>query len=443
MAGTHAKKSPSGAERFHACSGALALIAQLPDAQRSSAGRAAQLGTAAHALLEQCLTDREPPSVHLGRIIELVGENEDAEFLRKGSKLPAKKSGRIAFKVDQDMVENVGMAYDYCVNLLSQTYAAKIHLESKTNPLPDRKDTSGTADVTIDDWPYCLHVLDYKNGRMLVDHNDNEQLLAYLLGRAHDFGWDYMEYKITVMQPNAWHEDGFIRTFTVTAEGLKAFEAKHRAACERADEAQDALDEVIQGLGETELWAETYLKTGPHCLMCNAMAICPAYRKMLEEEARLAFAEDPTETLSFAINDSSRALAVIKWAPYMQALIKACNSYVYHSLVAGDKVPGLKLKRGRSVRVWKDDMTPAQIEKALVEEGYLSANEIARLWSEPTLILGTQAEKLVPAKKRKDFSRAFLDKPEGRLVVTTEDDPAPGVTVNPLDDFEPLDLGED
>jgi hypothetical protein len=441
MAGTHAKKSPSGAERFHNCSGALALIAQLPAAQRASAGRAAQLGTAAHALLEQCLTDKTPPSEFKGRVIELVGENEDAKFLRKGAKLPRKP--RIAFMVDQQMVENVGMAYDYCINLLSGMDAAKIHLESKTNPLPDRKDTSGTADVTIDDWPYTLHVLDYKNGRMVVEHEDNEQLLAYLLGRAHDFGWSYNEYKITVMQPNAFHEGGFIRTFTVTDDELRAFEKKHRAACERADEAEDALEMILLEGSGTEAWADTYLKTGSHCMMCNAMAVCPAYRKMLEEEARLAFAEDPTENLAFSISDPKRAQAVIRWAPYMQALIKASNAFIFNALVGGEKIEGVKLVRGRSVRAWKGDLTPDQIAKALVEKGYLNNNEVAQLWTEPVLLPGTKVEKLVPSKKRREFNSEFLYKPEGALQVVPEDDGREAVTVNPMDDFEPLDMGED
>ena len=439
MAGTHAKKSPSGAERFHNCAGAIPLIDSLPPEQRASAGRAAQLGTAAHGLLERCLGERVHPSSYKGRVIELVGKNEDVSILKAGAKLP-KAKGRVAFEVDAEMVENVGMAYDYVSGMLAGYQ--KVFLEAKTNPLPDRDDTYGTADVTIDDWPLTLHVVDYKNGRVLVEHEDNEQLMSYLLGRAHDFGWDYEEYKITIVQPNAFHPEGRIRTHTVTADDLRAFEAKHRAAVERVDEAAEAFD-AVQTDEEFAEWAGKYLKAGPHCLMCNAMAICPAYRQMLADEAKLDFADDPTENLKFTITDPERARAVLKWAPYMQALIRACNGYVMATLLAGKPMDGLKLVRGKSTRRWRDDLTPDQIAKKMVKDGYLNGNEVAQLWTEPQLITAPQAEKLLPNKLRRKFNDEFLVKPEGSLRAVPSDEPGEAVVINPSDEFGPLEGYDD
>lgn len=435
MAGTHAQKSPSGAERYHNCPGAIPLILTLPPEQRASAGRAAQLGTAAHGLLERCLGERTPPSSYKGRVIELIGEREDVSFLRKGAKLPKDKK-RVAFVVDDEMVENVGIAYDYVLSIIEGEPTAKVFLEGRTNPLPDRDDTHGTADVTIDNWPFLLHVVDYKNGRMLVEHEDNEQLLSYLLGRAQEFGWDYEEYRITIVQPNAFHAEGRVRSVTVTAEDLRAFEVKHRAAVERVDEAADVLRAVMAGEQPTEDFVGTYLNAGPHCMMCNAMAICPAYRKKLMEEAKVDFADDPTEDFKFMISDPERAQSVLRWAPYMTALIRACNAYVMASMTTGKKVEGLKLVRGKSTRRWRDDMTPDQIAKALVKGGYLNSNEVAQLWTDPQLTTAPKAEKLIPADKRRKFNEEFITKPKGGLLVVPEDDPRAEVVVDPNDDFE-------
>jgi hypothetical protein len=368
------------------------------------------------------------------RIIELVGEHEDVSFLKPGAKLPRDKK-RVAFKVDADMVENVGLAYDYVSGILAGEPSSKVFLEGRTNPLPDRDDTSGTADVTVDGWPALLHVIDYKNGRVLVEHEDNEQLMSYLLGRAHDFGWDYDLYKITIVQPNAFHPEGRIRTHTVTAEELRAFEAKHRAAVERVDEAIFNYETFVTDDETFAEWASGYLKAGPHCLMCNAMAICPAYRQMLADEAKLDFADDPTENLKFSITDPERARAVLRWAPYMSALIRACNAYIMATMMAGRPVDGLKLVRGKSHRRWRDDLSPDQIAKKMVEKGYLNGNEVAQLWTEPELIPGTKAEKLLSNDKRKEFNNEFLVKPTAALKVVPEDDHREAVTVDPASDF--------
>jgi hypothetical protein len=66
---------------------------------------------------------------------------------------------------------------------------------------------------------------------IVVEHNDNDQLLAYLLGKAleaevrHD-----QRYAVTVVQPNAPHEEGRTRTVETTADELKAFQQRYRAA---------------------------------------------------------------------------------------------------------------------------------------------------------------------------------------------------------------------
>jgi hypothetical protein len=72
----------------------------------------------------------------------------------------------------------------------------------------------GTADITFVS-PSVLHVADYKNGYVVVDVEKNKQMLTYLLGAIAKYG-PRSVYYITVLQPNASHIDGPIRTYTVT-----------------------------------------------------------------------------------------------------------------------------------------------------------------------------------------------------------------------------------
>lgn len=104
---------------------------------------------------------------------------------------------------------------------------------------------------------------------------------------------------------------------------------------------------------------------------------------------------------------------------------------------------GLKLVRGKSTRRWRDDLTPDQIAKKMVKEGYLNGNEVAQLWTEPQLVTAPQAEKLLPNKLRRKFNDDFLVKPEGSLRAVPSDEPGEAVVINPLDEFGPLEGYDD
>lgn len=450
MAGVHAKKGPSGAERLHACPGALALIETLPPEDRRGSNAASQLGTAAHFLLEKCLTERKPPSSFEGRIIVLLGDKEDGSMLKVGAKTP--KPGTTFFIVDDDMIQGVTLAYDYVLRRLEELGDATLLLESKTNPVPDRDDTWGTADVTIDVFLDILEVVDYKNGFGLVEHKDNPQLLSYLAGRAHDTQWSHDRYRITVVQPNAHHEEGRIRSFDIDREDLKAFVDKHRAAAELADHASDTLADECVGNpnapfsivatvdGETvpvEMpWSEAFLKAGDHCDYCDASLICPAKKAMIKANAGIDFDEDPPEAPQSLT--PAEAAKVLEWSGYVMQHIRLARIVEQRELSMGRPLPGRKVVRQKPRgRRWKPGIGSAyEVASALVKAGYISDNERTMLFTEPELLSGPKVEKLIPAKKRKEFSSEFLELPPGKLVSAPLSDPRPAVTVSPGDDFD-------
>lgn len=459
MAGVHAKKGPSGAKRLHACPGALALVDTIPPELRKTSGPAAQLGTAAHFLLETCLTNRKPPEDYRGRIIVLLGDKEDGSMLRVNAKEPDPKE-TVYFIVDDDIVFGVTMAYEYVLRRLASMPRAELLLESKTNPVPDREDTWGTADVTIDEFLLLLEVVDYKNGRNLVEHRDNPQLLSYLAGRAHDTGWSHDKYMITIVQPFADHEEGRIRSFDISREDLMAFVDKHRQAAEMADEAADVLADQCHGRPEYSLgvhtWADVYLHAGEEqCKNCEAAETlrCPAYKLWVKAQAKMDFDADPPDespepSVVFAAD-------VLRWSPYILTLIKNARSVEFRELQSGRVLPGRKavrLKpRGRKLKPGLGDAY--SIAAKLVKGGFVNDNERSMLFTEPELLSGPKIEKLISTKKVADpaddekkislrqlFAREFLYLPEGRIVSAPLDDPRPAVSISAASDFddEPL-----
>lgn len=459
MPGLHAKKSPSGAKRLHKCAGALTLVDSLPPEMRSGSGVASKLGTCTHFLLETCLREGVPPKTYADRLIQIVNEgaeNEDTVFLKPKAKIPRGVMAANTFIVDVEMISNADLAYDYVERRCNELGVPleKLHLETRTNPVPERDDTSGTADVTIDAWPIVLELVDYKNGRIVVEHEDNEQVLAYLSGKAHDLGWSYDEYKLTIVQPNGRHEEGKTRTVTVSKEKLLAFVEKHRKAAERADEAADAwigepqawLDPVtFNENGEEATWAETYLVAGPHCLssFCDAAHgnVCPAFRAYKQQEAKDAeWDAEPADANPNAVLVATNedAQDIMARAPFMRKLIGAAHRHLLGEAQAGRMPDGMKFvrKRGARKHVPETLEAPNAFAAKLVKDGYITDNERSLLFKPATLITGPQTEKLVPSKKRKEFAAKYLTKPEGGLKLVPVTDPGEPVPYSVGDDFE-------
>lgn len=431
----HTKRSPSQAKRFLACSGTFALCDTLPEEHRNISTPAAQLGTAAHGLNERCLGEGSNPEDYRDRIIELVGDEESVRIHRANAKVPG--PGKVFFIVDNDMIDGAELHCTYvrqrCKELGIPESA--IQLETRTNPLPDREhdDTSGTADVTLDAWPTMLEVVDYKNGWNVVEHEDNEQLLAYLLGKALETDLSHESYRVTVTQPNAPHAEGRVRSFDATREELLEFQARYRKGIERCETAEEAFRKINDPKSKVfDAWAKTYLKAGDHCLFCEAQAICPARIALAQKQAAVDFEEEP-ETLELRPNMES-AVNILKWADSLDSLIRAATNYVQRELEGGHgKGCGFKLVRGRSTRKLRQDVPEPKLVAAIIKGGFVKAK--AKLYTPPKLLSGPQIEKLVPKKLREKFNAEFLTKPEGALTLARDDDPRAAVVVNPGDDF--------
>src|SRR3972149_1479351 len=284
----HTKRSPSRAKQFIGCPGTLAFCSTLPEEQRASAGEAAQLGTATHAIIERCLSEGSEPAFYEDRIVELLEKPDGEEgttILKPNAKTPG--PGRTFFIVDETMIHNATIMTDYVRERLEELGLDEkdLELETRTNPLPDRDDTSGTADVTLAALKAgVLEVDDYKNGYLTVEHKDNPQTLAYLLGKAIEKKFAFKIYRALICQPRADHEEGAIRYVELTKRDLLDFQKEYRAAIERCEEAEAAFEKA--GTKGRDKWAAKWLSAGEACTFCEAQAICPARPPGAGEEAQ-------------------------------------------------------------------------------------------------------------------------------------------------------------
>lgn len=439
----HAAKSPSKAEQFGNCAGSLALVEALPAHQKNISGDAAKLGTCVHALIETCLGKGEEPEAYRGRLMTIGNDAaETCKLLPKSAKTP---KNQYWCEVDDDIIDGATMFTDYVRARraeLGGDEACEMELESRTNPLPDRDDTSGTADTTLKAWPIVLEVADYKNGWNIVEHFGNKQLRAYLLGKAIESNFEYARYRITVIQPNAEHEDGKIRFIECTAAELKAFQKEYRAMVEACDVAADAKGAPKPGKDGKPVfapeWGSKYLKAATDldkkdwCMFCDAKTVCPAYIFRRQAEASMDFQDEPEELEGpKTAADVSRILA---WKPMFDALFKAAYMWGLNDLTNGVAVPGQKLVRSKGRRKFKP-LSVEELAGILVRKYKLTRDQIFR----DELKTGPQIEKLLPKKLRDKYNAELLFVPEGTLTMVRDDDAREEVTKHAGDDFEGID----
>lgn len=455
----HAKRSASEAKRRRMCPGSLPFVDSLPDNEKSGGSSFhAKMGTVVHSIIERCLAKDQEPQEYLDRIAKILHEDTDKEgvsILAPGAKTP-KNAQDWWILIDQDMIDGATVFTDYVRGEVASKNLtmADVALEQKLIILTERDDSFGTGDAIIDDWPEMLEVADYKNGAgVVVEVIDNDQLRSYILGAARRDSFSHEKYKATIVQPNAPHVDGSIRSVTLTRDELKAFHEELLAIERKVDAAYAALEDE-----PFDDFVSNWLVAGRHCkdTFCAAQGKpCPKLLATLEQQLDVDFADDPEDGIAVPDNDEILG-RLYPWLPVLESFAKAVAKNVLrrlHDEANSEDIRtrlGAKLVEGRSNREWAaewkdpsdDTATPIPIrdEKHLLElvgeRLEIDVSELTGIWSEPKLATGPQMEKKIPKDKKKQFNEEFLHKPQGKISMAPIDDPKPAVEINPGADFD-------
>jgi hypothetical protein len=213
--------SPSGSKRWTQCHGWYEATKDLP---YKPSGLAAQRGTEAHDLFDQCMKANEFP------------EN---------------------FSNNTDLIEIVGYVLDYVNSYKSLYPEAKIFSEvyfPNDNLINPGINTGGTIDLLGIIPKKQLLIGDLKTGNYIVDVEGNTQLLSYALAARKHLG-AFDNYKLVIIQPGPYHCNGPIRELNVSNLELNEFEAKVNFSITANLNNGDRLP-------------------GDHCKYCKAEATC-------------------------------------------------------------------------------------------------------------------------------------------------------------------------
>lgn len=240
----HAKYSPSASSRWLACPGSVSLSALYPAPPESGA---AIEGTNAHKCLETFL--HHGPHKMLSVNHMLLEAGHPVEMV-----LHAEQAAKAVWAFMPPGSELIIEGESSCAHIDPDFY--------------------GTTDATIVEHFGLLHVIDFKYGKMPVDPGNNAQLMAYAIGMAKKFDYNFGSVRLTVIQPRGGGPA--VRSWDTTIEHLFWWEDRFR-----------------KGIKATKRKHPEYM-AGQHCFFCPAKEGCLEYTPEVTQSMRGLFVRDKT-----------------------------------------------------------------------------------------------------------------------------------------------------
>lgn len=377
----HSKIGASSAHRWWNCPGSVALSATIP---KQPPSLYAEEGTAAHEMAERCIKERKEP-------YELVG------FVAKNG-----------WEFDEQMAEAV-MVYLGAIAEDLERYGLTwddVQCEQKFHLTHIDEEAFGTNDANLPVLLRRLIVYDFKYGSgHPVEVTGNKQMLYYGLG-ANQEG-DYEKIELVVIQPRAYHQDGGVRRWEITEKELKEF----------GKELKSKIQEVRK--------ANAPLIDGDWCRFCPALAVCPKVRKTIEETAITDFSSNNISLPSVEILSREQLVRILHSIGTIDTWIKSIQSYALSVAQNGEKIPGFKLVKKRSIRQWIDEEKVKSLEKELGKDV---------IYQKPKLCSPAMLEKIL-GKNYKETIASLCHQPDNGVVLVAESDKRQEVPPQAIADF--------
>lgn len=402
MPGVHSIVGPSALDRVVRCPGSVRLSKDIPD---ESSSEEAMEGTAFHALAALCLRSGIEPDRFTGRGVRVEGRflqwtAEMAKDMEDGLRYLNGFIGspgwqhRIEHRVDISAITAEGQFGT------SDFYAWNVE----------------KGEILVFDWKY---------GHIPVSPIENYQLYGYLLGAW--YSGMYQDFRSANIDPKKIRVTMVIEQPRVTGRGGQ-FQTNMEAALLVGDKIKKQA-QLALGLQQHDLDRNPseYLIPGrKQCMWCVASGICKGRANMLLK----VFDQTPgVKEKHPAPISKERRTQILKMKPLLSKWLQELHAQAYAELMAGMKVPGLKLVMGRSpARKWKKENAKLmqETEATLIELLVASENEALSeedAWKPKQLISPTEAEKLLGKTAYAERLEHLVDKGSAKPELVGDEDP--------------------
>lgn len=286
-------------------------------------------------------------------------------------------------------------AEDYATYILELVEKAKETCSDPVVMVEQRVDFSryvpegfGTADcIIIAD--KILNIVDYKHGKGVeVSAENNPQMKLYALGALELFDclYDISKVQMTIFQPRLSNVSVFVM--------------------DKADLLNWANDELT-AKAELAFEGKGELCCGEWCKFCKAKSNCKERARVNMDMAQYEFRKSSLLTDEEVVDILSKVDELISWASDVK-------NFALEQAVRGKQWPGWKVVEGRSNRKYTDEGAVAQVVK---NAGYNPYDE---------KIMGiTNMTKMLGKEKFNELLGDFVERPQGKPTLVTEDDKRP------------------
>lgn len=246
----------------------------------------------------------------------------------------------------------------------------------------------GTADCIIiaDE---TLNIVDYKHGKGVeVSAENNPQMKLYALGALELFDclYDISKVQMTIFQPRLSN----VSVFVMDKADLLNW---------ANDELTTKAELAFEGKGE--------LCCGEWCKFCKAKSNCKERARVNMEMAQYEFRKSSLLTDEEVVDILSKVDELTSWASDVK-------NFALEQAVRGKQWPGWKVVEGRSNRKYTDEGAVAQVVK---NAGYNPYDE---------KIMGiTNMTKMLGKEKFNELLGDFVERPQGKPTLVTENDKRP------------------
>lgn len=384
MPGKHALFAASSTYRRELCAGSLALETRLAGGHESIHSAR---GTAAHKVIEQSLANNLDPNAYAGDVI---------------------RTDEHQIEVDEKIVVGASMMTDYCRSLIkpdTEWYSERfLSLAAIDPPL----ESGGSADfIAWQPKERLLEVVDYKNGVAPIEVLRNSQARTYALGAWLNLPqWQPRLIRTTIVQPNASHEAGPIRSEDLRPSELVDWTHELIAIISRTLVAMRDFALAGDDPNKLDAWYQEYLRPGEEqCFFCSAKGACPALRRQALDLVELYFDDfaapqiPPTRLADNAPHVLARDLEAIE---LLQDWIRARQALSHQLAEGGTEIPGWQLVERYGHRKW-DEQDEATLLGLISQATGLPQDKLVNIKVKSP----NQVEMLLGAKRKKAIAGLY------------------------------------
>ena len=389
--------SPSSLYRNEACAGNVAFGKNDPEPASSEA---AEEGRCFHSVMEHTCP------LYLAKSTD---KDLQAAFARL---IPAKY-----VDMEERCVKGLEHLLSIWDSFKDKHWDSSIKYEMKIELSPDcygtsdivmtgRHKATGKIDVLVWDW---------KDGRGLVESEDNLQGAAYLLASIATLG----------IAPGNLGGTMFI-VYRTRYEGKEI--SRWVVTPEQREEYLKRIHNIVteskaQYEGETPLT----LHAGAHCKFCKMSGKCPEEKQEHYDVALLGIQEQEVDIVTTIRRLTlDQQVQVFLKAKYIENFLDALKINLKQALEDGAIHPAVKLIEKRGRRSWRDDIPEEEIAEALIEKGLTTP------WQNKLCGL-TYAEK---ALKGKSYINELVEPGGTRYEVVVGTDPREAVMIEGLKELK-------